>query len=1460
MKTLTLLSPFLILGIGWLSAAPTISEFMSANDTTIADEDGEFEDWIEIHNPDQTPLNLDGYYLTDNAANLKKWRIPPVTLEADGYLVIFASNKGRDVPGAELHTNFQLDSKGEYLALVMPDGVTVLRQFSPVFPQQYDDQSYGAGSFGNVVLEDAVAEEDIAKYFVPTDGSLGTTWKDLAFNDAAWQSGSGGFGWESLGGTLEPGIRTDLRDVMWGINAGGYFRYHFNHDDTNRQVVSLLFSAFSDDGFAAFLNGVEVGSFNSPDPLAWDSKATGSRRDPTALSTPVEIDLANHTGLIQNGENVLAIRGMNTSPGGSDFLISPVLTMGILDTSGQELQGYFNSPTPGNPNSSGVPSGPIFVDYTKNPARPAADADLLITAEVSGVDAEVTELQMFYRIMLESEKTLTMNDAGTSGDETADDGIFSALIPANDYGDGDMIRWRFEATDAIGVMSKEPQFVDPRDSHEYVGTVALDPAVQTKLPVIERFLTRTTSSRGAVFYLGELYDNVGFSIHGQSTSGFPKKSYNIDFNKSQRFRWSPDAPRVKDIDLLTNWADKSKVRHVFSWEIMRESGVHGHFAHTVRVQQNGEFFSTADMVEDADEVYLKRAGLNPDGVLYKIYNNTLSGGTGGVEKKTRKHENNSDMADFVTGLRLSGSALLDFTYDNVNIPMCVNMCAANCIVRNTDMHRKNWYLYRDTGRTDEWAILPWDLDLAHGRKWNSTDTYFDNKLHTSGTIQVGTAVKLVSQLFGNPDTREMIYRRIRTLSDKFLQHPDTPMEKRWFERRLDEQLDLINPTDITPSDARQDYVKWGSWIQSQGSQRPYTFEHNDMEDMAKGIERFRNEYLPDRRNEIYNRQRQIPEPQTGAVRLEFLPLVVTGAACNYQVPVDGSEGVNWTTSNFNDGTWASATTGVGYDRGSDYDPLLGVDTEDIMSGINGSVYVRIPFEIADPSIFQALELHMKYDDGFVAYLNGVRIAADRAPAPIEWNSTATGSHESDTEEFDIFDVSGFANQLQAGTNVLSIHGMNTSIGSSDFIVLPELHGGVSQDQGASAEPFIDFGRIDFHPESGNQDEEFIELINNQEIWVDVSDWKIEGAIEFSIPPGTVIPPGKSLFLSPDIPTFRARAVSPKGGEQNFVVGKYKGHLSNFGEEIILRDISGVVNNQTSYVGNPSDPQKYIVISELMYHPSGDGQAEFLELLNISNTVTVDLTGITMGSAADFDFTGSGVTRLAPGQRALIVRNAAAFNAAYGAGLPVAGVFANDTALGNGGETIKLEDAESGTIQEFRYDDAFPWPVSPDGDGYSLVLIDPLAKPDHSAPENWRASASTGGTPGSEEQGGPGFVGNPNADGDGDGLSALLEYALGTSDANPQAGLGAYSSSSGSFDNGQGSSDTYATFTYQKSQSAAHVTFTVEVSNNLEDWQAADVVAVSRADNGNGTASVTVRSAQVLTSELKKFFRLKVALQ
>ena len=66
-----------------------------------------FSDWIEIHNPDGSEVDLDGYFLTDKASNLDKWRIPAVTIPAGGYLVIFASDKDRSNPEVELHTSFK---------------------------------------------------------------------------------------------------------------------------------------------------------------------------------------------------------------------------------------------------------------------------------------------------------------------------------------------------------------------------------------------------------------------------------------------------------------------------------------------------------------------------------------------------------------------------------------------------------------------------------------------------------------------------------------------------------------------------------------------------------------------------------------------------------------------------------------------------------------------------------------------------------------------------------------------------------------------------------------------------------------------------------------------------------------------------------------------------------------------------------------------------------------------------------------------------------------------------------------------------------------------------------------------------------------------------------------------------------------------------------------------------------
>ena len=69
--------------------------------------------------------------------------------------------------------------------------------------------------------------------------------------------------------------------------------------------------------------------------------------------------------------------------------------------------------------------------------------------------------------------------------------------------------------------------------------------------------------------------------------------------------------------------------------------------------------------------------------------------------------------------------------------------------------------------------------------------------------------------------------------------------------------------------------------------------------------------------------------------------------------------------------------------------LVGTDLAANMRGVNATVFLRFPFPVADPSIFNSLRLRMKFDDGFVAYLNGVEVARANAPLELAWNSSAT---------------------------------------------------------------------------------------------------------------------------------------------------------------------------------------------------------------------------------------------------------------------------------------------------------------------------------------------------------------------------------------------------------------------------------------------------------------------------------------
>lgn len=642
--------------------------------------------------------------------------------------------------------------------------------------------------------------------------------------------------------------------------------------------------------------------------------------------------------------------------------------------------GYFDSPTPGEENAAGRVSGPQFLEVRRGGARPQPAESLVINATVS----EAAEVTLFYRTGFEEEQSIAM---------TSDDGEnFSISIPG--AGAGQLIRWRFVAQDLAGRVTREPPFRDPVDSHEYFGVPVSNPDVESNAQVMEWFipladyrrLVNFQAVRAGIYFLGEYYDNVRFTLHGQSSLFFNKKSFNMDFNRTQRFRWKEGEARVKDHDLLTNWGDKSKSRNELAYRILREAGVPTHVAETIRLQRNGEFFSLTDMIEDADDLYLERAGLDPEGTLYKAEDITLSLSDldqsrplkTRVRKLTRKDGDLSDLADFIRGLNRSGEEVWDYVYDHVDLPMTINTLAGLTVIMQADMFQKNYYIYRDTEGDGEWALLPWDLDLSFGRVFTDRAGYFDQTLFAEGFTEFEESAKIIRLVDLLIDegaaTRAMFFRRLRTLADEFL-------ASNYLRERSTEQLQRLSPPGVTVSDAFRDSFTWGTWFDNNPVPQAFSSVHPDAETMERAINRLLDEWLPKRRFELFESTFDLP-----------------------------SEQVN---------------------------------------------------------------------------------------------------------------------------------------------------------------PAIMIGTLDFDPISDDQDQEFVELINQSASAADVSGWSLSGAVEITLPPGTVIPAGSSLFLSPNKASFRTRDLSPTGGEQRLVVGPYSGNLSAEGETIDLHDPEGELRDSKTYSGrNP----------------------------------------------------------------------------------------------------------------------------------------------------------------------------------------------------------------------------------------------------------------------------------------------------
>src|SRR5581483_9928041 len=125
---------------------PQISEFMADNLFTLNDGNGNASDWIELHNPNNTPLDISGDYLSDDPAAQTKWQFPSGTIiSPHGYFIVFADSSATNHmvdSSGYLHTSFGLDNNGESLILTGTNGTTVLDGITN-FPAQMTDLAYG---------------------------------------------------------------------------------------------------------------------------------------------------------------------------------------------------------------------------------------------------------------------------------------------------------------------------------------------------------------------------------------------------------------------------------------------------------------------------------------------------------------------------------------------------------------------------------------------------------------------------------------------------------------------------------------------------------------------------------------------------------------------------------------------------------------------------------------------------------------------------------------------------------------------------------------------------------------------------------------------------------------------------------------------------------------------------------------------------------------------------------------------------------------------------------------------------------------------------------------------------------------------------------------------------------------------------------------------------------------------
>jgi len=1097
------------------------------------------------------------------------------------------------------------------------------------------------------------------------------------------------------GAGLSRFVSTDVASRMRGVNPSIYVRVPF--------AVALPLASESlrlrtrfDDGYVAWLNGVEIARRNAPALARFDSTSTVDRSLADALRVE-DVDLGRLDGVLRNGANVLAIQGLNESATSEEFLLAPEL----IAVEGVGTR-YFENPTAGAPNDSaglegfvadtrfsvdrGIFSAPFEVEIS------TATEGATIRYTIDGSAPTATSGRVYASAILVDQTTILRAAAFRDGLGATNVDTQTYIFPAD--------------------VLAQPVMLPDIVTHRVYGPL-IAPAL-ARIPSISIVTTGAINQSSEVAASVELVlpsGGDGFRVAagvkkvGGHSLTFPKNNMRLYFRRQY-------GPGKLHYALYDDGLHGEGAAEEFDQLDLR-GGSHDSIFYLGANQQlpsNAQYVRNRWMSDTLHEM----GQVSNHGRFVHVYiNGTYWGHYQIQERPTRSH-----VASYLGGN--------EEDFESINSGRTIGpespAWAQIATIRGNWNEISRWV---DAGSLVDYMLLnfyagnAWDWTAEHN--WMAAGPKFPDRggyRFFSWDADI-TLRNLTDNNLGQPGPgslfRDLLqhapFRRL--LGDRIHRHfyNDGVLTPSGADALFTRRAVEIFPT-IVAETARW---RWSGIVWTRDDQWQREFE------------RLCGQWFPQRTDIVLEQIRRagwyptLPAPeflvdgarQHGGIvadgaRVEIVvpgfesfvdtPLAPEDSALSAWVPRDGSLAGDWRLASYVEGsrgeTWSAGAGGVGYENGSGYEPVIGVDVGAEMTTAPGntSVYVRVPFRIdsaAEIARLGDLVLEMLYDDGFVAYLNGVRIAAANAPddAAITWSSRATAANEANLGAPAVFDVDVFRGALRVGDNLLAIHGLNFSQGSSDMIVRSALVG---------------------------------------------------RTIEAGVPPGSV------LY------TLDGREPADGAGveyQDAFVVRE--------ATRIIARaNDNGAWSASTEALFEV--PGSFpLRVTEVHYHPTdpppetgrGDDDYEFLELRNVG-VAAIDLRGVRVRDAVSFEFDALEAFVLEPGEHIVLVNNLAAFSTVYDvAEIRVAGEY--DGRLSNGGEHIVLSGHLGDTILELTYVDT--WYPATDGGGHSLVLVDPLGAVEQlSLASSWRESASAGGSPGfadgDEPQGGLQLPGDVSQDG------------------------------------------------------------------------------------------------------------------